>query len=177
MIKTTWRITIPLSTILFGWAFGFSVLGIPLTVALVLGGLSFLCCERKVEWGISGILLFHVSLAGTGVFMAKDPTLLLFALTFSIATWDLENFERRWLTFATDDQKRSIEIEHLKHLFLLLASAVLLATIVLHIQSSVSFGVVSTLAILLGASLSGALLFVRNKEEDDRRAFHDPLED
>lgn len=120
-------------------------------------GLGLLCglsqYKQRWYWIIDLFLVGMVLLISFGTLLGLKLYLLLPAILFALAAWDLIRFENRIGNVEILDGVQKIEKRHLRWLGLALGSGGIFASLVLTVQIQVSFGVALFLGVILIISI------------------------
>lgn len=133
--------------------------------ALALAALWWLTQRREAGWRVHvfGPLFLLGSAVGV-LWPGLSPALMLAAVLFSLAAWDLDHYLRRVERLEGVDDSPALQKAHLRRLLLVLALGALLGGVALLAPLRLGFGPAVLLALLAVVGLS-RLIRERLKEE------------
>ncbi|PKN93456.1 MAG: hypothetical protein CVU44_08885 [Chloroflexi bacterium HGW-Chloroflexi-6] len=129
---------------------------------------------RLASWvntaGFVAIFVF-VGFGILGGYQSSDQTinfyLLLFSVLFSLAGWDLADFDARLRSSDSVDLPHSIRVRHYVRLGLALLTGLILALLAYHWKLSLQFGWLTILALLGAIGLGFMIYMLLNNQGQD----------
>jgi hypothetical protein len=158
---TFWAATAAASTSLMLGYRSASLSGANLIIAL----LAFLWVTTWIQRQekFSGIIFacFAV-LAALGALLSIQPTYLVISIVSSLTAWDVFHFQSRARAAGRVDHFLDLERRHLLRLFILDASALILAFTALNLHFNLSFGVAVLLGLLVMIGIGQGVSYLRS---------------